>query len=103
MDYLSPEPFLNKRKKVDVEALHSAFKRIPGMDMGTARDLLDLGFQEVDELRGRSPEALFSDIRHLKPETPEDRLPYLRMAVYFAEADPPDPRLLEAWKWTDPD
>ena len=88
-----------KKKKVDTEALNSPLKRIPGMDIATVRDLLDLGFQHIDELRGRSPEAIFHDIRSLKPDTPEDRLLYLRLGVYFSETDDPDPQLLEAWKW----
>ena len=91
----------NKRKKVDVEALHSPLKRIPGMDISTVRDLLDIEIHDIDELRGRSPEALFNDIRASRANTPDDRLHYLRMAVYFAETENPDPQLMEAWKWSD--
>ena len=90
-----------KKKKVDIEALRSPLKRIPGMDIGTVRDLMDLGFQDVDELRGRAPEALFQEICDKKPKTPADRLHYLRMCVYYSETDEPDPQLMEAWKWSD--
>jgi len=90
-----------KKKKVDLEALRSPLKRIPGMDIGTVRDLMDLGFHDVDELRGRAPEALFQEICEKKPKTPDDRLHYLRMCVYYSETDDPDPQLLEAWKWSD--
>ena len=71
------------------------------MNIQTVRDLLDLGFRDIDELRGRSPEAIFQDICSIKPHTAGDRLQFLRMAVYFAESDDPDPQLLEAWKWSD--
>ncbi len=91
-----------KKKKVDLEALQSPFKRIPGMDIATARDLIDLGFRDIDEVRGRSPEALFEELCSEKENTPDDRLHYLRMAVYYAETDDPDPQLLEAWRWADP-
>lgn len=92
-----------RRKKVDYEALHSPLKRIPNLDTATVRDLLDLGIRHVHELNGRSPEALFEDIRKIRnaPELPPaDRLPALRMAVYYAENDPPDASLLHPWKWS---
>ena len=91
-----------RKKKVDVEALQSPLKRIPGMDISTVRDLLDIGINDIDELRGRSPEALLEEIFNLREQTPGDRLHYLRMAVYYAENDTPDPQLMEAWKWSDP-
>ncbi|MEX0332564.1 MAG: helix-hairpin-helix domain-containing protein [Puniceicoccaceae bacterium] len=91
-----------RKKKVDMEALQSPLKRIPGMDIGTVRDLIDIGILDIDELRGRSPEALLEDIFNLREQTPKDRLSYLRLAVYYAETDEPDPQLLEAWKWNNP-
>ncbi len=90
-----------RRKKVDYEALHSPLKRIPSIDIATVRDLLDIGVRQTDDLRGRAPEALYEDILNLRPSTPEDRLWAIRMAVYFAEADSPDARLLYPWKWRD--
>lgn len=100
-----PDPIQStpkKRRKVDYEALYSPFTRIPGMDLATVRDLLDIGLQEVDELRGRAPEVLFEQILDLREQTPADRLALLRMAVYFAETDSPDPALLQPHKWRDP-
>lgn len=88
-----------RKKKVDYEALQSELKRIPNMDIETVRDLLDSNFRHVEDLRGRSPEAIFEDIRKRKPLTPADRLYALRMAVYFAETDSPDPQLLQPWRW----
>lgn len=91
----SPRP----RRKVDVEALHSPLNRIPGIDLFTVRDLLDAGYRQVDELRGRSPEALYEEIQNLRENTPEDRLWVLRMAVYYAETPEPDAALLQPWCW----
>jgi hypothetical protein len=90
-----------KRKKVDLEALNSPLKRIPGMDLASVRDLLDIGIHSVDALQGRAPEALFEDILNLREQTPRDRLFAIRMAVYFAENPEADPALLEPWKWAD--
>ncbi|MEX0320678.1 MAG: helix-hairpin-helix domain-containing protein [Puniceicoccaceae bacterium] len=96
-----PEALLGKKKKkVDIVALNSPLKRIPGMDVSSVRDLIDIGIVEIDELKGRSPEALFDEIRCRKEKTPEDRLHYLRLAVYYSETDDPDPNLLEAWQWS---
>lgn len=101
MDFESsfPPPFPSKRKKVDFEALHSPLNRIPGIDLKTVRDLLDLGLHHVDDLRGRAPESLFEEIQNLREQTPADRLWSLRLAVYYAETPEPDPALLEAWRW----
>lgn len=88
-----------KKKKVDYEALHSPLNRIPGIDLLTVRDLLDEGFSEVDDLRGRAPEVIYAAICDRKPGCPPERLYALRMAVYFAETDNPDPARLQPWMW----
>jgi len=99
-DFFPFEP-PKKKKKVDYEALNSPLARIPGIDIPTVRDLLDSGIQQVDELVGRSPEALFDEIRERHPEVVRDRLYALRLAVYYAEDPDPDPALLKIWKWQD--
>lgn len=88
-----------RKKKVDYEALQSELKRIPNMDIETVRDLLDSDFKHVEDLRGRSPEAIFDDIKRRKPGVPAERLYALRMAVYYAETENPDPQLLQPWRW----
>ena len=88
-----------KKKKVDYEALNSAFMRIPGMDVITARALIDLGFRETYELSGRSPEALYDGYKKQKGEAPSQILWALRMAVYVAETPEPDPRRLKPALW----
>ena len=88
-----------KKKKVDREAMHSAIMRIPRMDVGVSRDLIDIGIREIYELEGRSAESLFDEIKDLKPETPEYRLAYLRMGIYFAENDPPEANKLHPSVW----
>jgi hypothetical protein len=99
-DAFTPPPS-KRKKKVDLIALQSPLKRIPGMDIATVRDLIDIGVQHVDDLRGRSPEALLEEILNMREQTPPERLHYIRMAVYYAETDSPDPHLLQAWKWAD--
>jgi hypothetical protein len=95
-----PLPVNKKKRKVDFAALESEFKRaLPSLDIAVARDLLDCGFHHVDELRGRSPEVLFEQIRKLRPETPQDRLFHLRMLIYFVDTPDPDRHLLQPHCW----
>lgn len=88
-----------KKKKVDYEALNSALMRIPRMEVAAVRDLLDMGIREIFELQGRAPEILFEEARSKKPTTPEDRIRYFRMAVYYAEAENPEPSKLHPEEW----
>ncbi len=90
-----------KSKKVDYQALNSGLMRIPRIQVAVVRDLIDIGFHEVEELKGRAPEALLEDLRKKKPDTPQDRLYAFRMAIYYAETPDPDPKRLHPWAWQD--
>lgn len=90
-----------KKSKVDVEALQSPFMRIPRMDIMAARSLLDMGIRNVYELQGRSPEALFDEALKRNPSAPRRVLYALRLAVYFAETENPERRLLNIESWAD--
>lgn len=90
-----------KKNKVDYGALESPLMRVPKVDVPTVRDLMDLGFTHAHELGGRSPEVLFEEIRRRRPETPEIRLYYFRMVVYFAETPDPEGRKMSPWAWKD--
>jgi hypothetical protein len=94
-------PPKKKKKKTDYEALSSPLSRIPGLDLATVRDLIDVGVHNTDDLRGRAPESLFDDIQNRRENTPIERLWQLRLAVYYAETPDPEPALLKAWKWAD--
>jgi len=90
-----------KKKKVDRIALSSPMMRIPRMDVLVARDLIDIGVKELYELQGRSAESLFEEIKKLREDTPTYRLAYLRMAIYFAENEEADPKLLHPSEWNE--
>jgi|SRR5690625_434783 len=90
-----------KKKKVDYDVLHSPLMHIPKIDVATVRDLLDLGFRYPHELAGRSPENLYDEIRRKKPDVPDLRLLYFRMAVYVAETPEPEAKKLDPWAWQD--
>lgn len=74
--------------------------RITRFPVDVARDLLDAGYARIDQLAGRSPESLLAEIMaRTKTPPPAHYLPALRMAVYFAEAEKPDPKKLFLDQW----
>jgi len=77
-------------------------QRIPGVGPAIAADLLGLGIQSVDDLRGQSPERLYQRLCE-QAGGPLDRclLYVLRCAVYFAENTVHDPERLKWWRWKD--
>lgn len=93
------EPGDKKKKKADKEALASPMMRIPHMDVRVARDLIDIGIKEFYELEGRSAESIFEEIQKKRADTPLWRLPYLRLAIYFAENDNHDQSMLHPAYW----
>lgn len=88
-----------KKKKIDYEALNSAIMRIPRMDVAVARNLIDIGIREIYDLQGRAPEILLEDARRKTPDIPEDRIRFLRMAVYYAETPEPEQSKLHPDEW----
>lgn len=74
--------------------------RIARFPVDVARELLDAGYYRVDQLAGRSPDSLLAEIaQRNKAKLPAYFLPALRMAVYFAESDSPDPKKLFLDQW----
>jgi hypothetical protein len=73
-----------------------------GMQIEAARGLLDLGFREIHELNGRSPDALAAELLKLQNGTQNhyNQLPCFKLAVYFSENPEPKRTLLtpHAWK-----
>ena len=77
-------------------------QRIPGVGPSIARDLLELGFTRVADLRGRNAEKLYERSNQLRGERQDRCLLYVfRCAVYFATEQKPDRERLKWWKWSD--
>lgn len=74
---------------------------IPGVGKSIARDLVALGIERVEQLRGQRPEALYERMMEERG-THIDRcmLYVLRCAVYYAEGGRQPERLLW-WNWKD--
>jgi len=76
--------------------------RIPGVGPSIASDLYLLGVQEVAGLRGRSPEALYSELcRETGRHVDRCVLYVFRCAVYYASEPNPHPEMLKWWNWKD--
>ncbi|WP_309383343.1 hypothetical protein [Cerasicoccus frondis] len=88
-----------REKKKDYEALQSPFMRIPQMKIDIARGLLDIGVTQIYHLEGRAPESLLAEMQKKGREMQHDAIAYLRMAVYYAENQPPDASKLYPTEW----
>ena len=75
---------------------------IPGVGPSIAADLQRLGIREAAELRGRSPEALYTELcREVGHHGDRCVLYVFRCAVYYASEAKHDPELLKWWNWKD--
>ena len=83
------------------EALEN-LQRIPGVGPSIARDLFELGFRSVAELKERNPETLYAAHCAQKGVRVDRCWLYVaRCAVYFASHDRHDPAMLKWWAWKD--
>ena len=78
------------------------FQRIPGVGPKLAAKLDELGVQGLDDLAGRSPEALYRELVDLRQVHIDRCVLYVfRCAVYFAKTPNPDAEKLKWWAWKD--
>jgi hypothetical protein len=75
---------------------------IPGVGPSISQDLRDLGYSNVEDLRGQNPEQMYRALCAQR-ETHIDRcvLYVFRCAVYFADRKKHDTELLKWWNWKD--
>ena len=75
---------------------------IPGVGPKIACDLWDLGLRAPADLASRNPQELYDSLCSLRG-VPVDRcmLYEMRCAVYYANNEQHDPRLLAWWNWKD--
>ncbi len=80
----------------------SELRKIPGVGKETEKDLIELGINFIDDLKGRNPQELY-DTECMMKGIKIDRcqLYVYRLAVYFAENKEHDPEKLKWWYWKD--
>jgi hypothetical protein len=75
---------------------------IPGVGKSIARDLTDLGYKSIQELRSEDPQSMYERLCRLRNAKIDRCMLYVfRCAVYFATEPSPDPELLKWWNWKD--
>ena len=76
--------------------------RIPGVGTSLARELHELGYTNVDDLRGKNPDAMYEELCARRGFQLDRCVLYVfRCATYFAETDEPEPEMLKWWNWKD--
>jgi hypothetical protein len=85
----------------------NAFKdlmQIPGIGKSIATDLINIGIESTEALKGKDPERLFDQSNAFAGTTQDRCLLYVfRCAVYFAETPQHkrEPHFLKWWNWKD--
>jgi hypothetical protein len=79
-----------------------ALQTIPGIGKILCKDLLDLGYSKVTDLKGQDPESMYQDLISLRGQHIDKCVLYVfRCAVYYASNDKRDPEKLKWWNWKD--
>ncbi len=77
-------------------------RTIPGVGPSIETDLLELGIEQVADLRDRNPDRLYDDLCRRRGERIDPCVKYVfRCAVYFARNEVHEPALLQWWNWKD--
>ncbi|RLC29631.1 MAG: pathogenicity locus [Deltaproteobacteria bacterium] len=75
---------------------------IPGVGKSLSKDLADLGYQAVEELKNEKPETMYLNLCRLRACHIDRCVLYVfRCAVYYAGQAKHDPELLKWWNWKD--
>ena len=77
-------------------------RTIPGVGPAMERDLLALGYDRVDSLRGQDPEEMYCRSCAMRGCQLDRCVLYVyRCAVYFAETERPEAEKCKWWYWKD--
>ncbi len=80
----------------------SPFEIIPGVGKAVAKDLENLGYRTVADLKNEDPEAMYERLCALQGIRVDRCMLYtFRCAVYFASNQTHDTELLKWWNWKD--
>lgn len=78
------------------------FQTIPGVGKSIAQDLWNMGFRSLEELKGKDPEQLYTQLCALYGQHIDRCMLYVfRCAVYFVSHTHHDPEKLKWWNWKD--
>lgn len=88
--------------KMEMQSRQRSLRVIPGIGPAMERDLRDLGFSSVEELRGADAETMYAELCRLRGAHVDRCVLYVfRCAVHFADNEVHDPERLKWWRWKD--
>ncbi len=93
----------NTGSKSDIRDIKNLMT-IPGIGKSIAKDLLQVGIHQVEDLKGKNPDILFQQSNKIAGCTQDRCLLYtFRCAVYFAETpkEEQEQEKLKWWNWKD--
>ena len=77
-------------------------KIIPGIGPSLEKNLMDLGYHQVSQLRNADPEGMYQRLCALRGVHVDRCVLYaFRCAVYYASNSGHDPERLNWWNWKD--
>jgi len=77
-------------------------KQIPGVGNSIAENLLNIGINSVNDLKGKDPEILYHNSNKLTGTMQDRCLLYVfRCAIYYAENKKHESEKLKWWWWKD--
>ena len=90
------EKMVKSKRRLAPEELQN----IPGVGPSLEKDLTDLGYSRVSQLRGSDPDQMYEKLCTLRKGHIDRCVLYVfRCAVYYASNSVHDPDLLKWWNW----
>lgn len=89
-------------KPVDKQEILKSFQVIPGIGKACALDLWNMGFRNIEELKGKNPAKLYARLNMITGLTHDICMLYIfRCAVYFVTEKKHEREKLNWWYWKD--
>ncbi len=88
----------NKKKSSKTENI----SEIPGIEQDCVEALIELGFDNVTQLRAKDAEEMYYELSLRRGRVQEKSILYgFRCAIYYATVHTADPKKLHWWYWKD--
>lgn len=77
---------------------NNELQTIPGIGKSLSKDLIDLGYKKVEDLKDEDPQKMYQNLIALRGHHIDKCVLYVfRCAVYFASNSSHEPELLKWW------
>jgi hypothetical protein len=82
--------------------INKEFQTIPGIGKSLSKDLVDLGYRKIIDLKDEDPETMYQKLMALREKHIDRCVLYVfRCAVYYASNSVHEEELLKWWNWKD--